>query len=218
MANKILFEGTHNSTPASDRRIPIGYENIEGSEYIEFGELIETERNFVNLTPQSTYPSYLEGRLFYDDVKHTLAIYNEQSNVLLNIGEEIFAPIVRNVSGDTILNGTVVYISGIDSGYYKIDKADASEKEKCRLVFVATQDIANNTNGRITRYGEVGDLNTNSFLAGDTVYLSDSTPGEITTSTPLDGSYIVVVGNIKNKSTSSGILLVNPVSDFRTVE
>ena len=39
MANKKLFEGTHNATPQPNRRIPIGYENIEGSEYVEVQEI-----------------------------------------------------------------------------------------------------------------------------------------------------------------------------------
>src|SRR3546814_12526825 len=40
------------------------------------------------------------------------------------------------------------------------------------LVGVATEDIPNNSNGRVTTFGTVNDINTSAFIDGDVLYSS----------------------------------------------
>jgi hypothetical protein len=118
-------------------------------------------------------PEHKEGLLFYDKNKKALSYYNEDSEVTVNLGQELLIR-VRNESGAPIANGSVVYPTGIcNDGCVLIDLAIASEKDKCRLIGVATHTIENNSNGYVTKLGEVGGLDTSSFIGG-VVYLSDT--------------------------------------------
>src|SRR3546814_1743964 len=71
------------------------------------------------------------------------------------------------------------------------------------VVGVATEDIPNNTTGRITTFGVVNDIDTSAFNDGDTIYASATG----TLSTTLTGSF---VGTVLNASVGAGRLLVYP--------
>jgi len=107
----------------------------------------------LTLTPQDPNPAHSEGDLFYDGVKKALSVYNEVADITLNLGEELISPIVINKTGATIPNGAVVYIDGISGDYYSIALANSHEKDKCRRIFVATHEIADDANGRVTKIG-----------------------------------------------------------------
>src|SRR3546814_19231371 len=69
------------------------------------------------------------------------------------------------------------------------------------LVGVATEDIPNNSNGRVTTFGTVNDINTSAFIDGDVLY--SSATGTLTTA--LTASF---VGVVLNASPSIGRILV----------
>src|SRR3546814_14999301 len=50
------------------------------------------------------------------------------------------------------------------------------------LVGVATEDIPNNSNGRVTTFGTVNDINTSALIDGDVLY--SSATGPLTTAVP----------------------------------
>jgi len=213
MADKILFEGTHNATPQDSRRIPIGYAGIEGSEYVEVSELADQTLNEVvniKFAPQNTLPTFGEGKLFYDNNKKALSYYNEESDVSVNIGQELLFR-VYNSSGATIANGKVVTPVGST-----IALANCYDKHKSRLLAVATHDIENNTWGYVTKFGQVGGLDTSSYSAGDVIYLGSN--GEFTTDTPIDGGYICIVGVVDEVSATVGVITVDTKSSDTTVE
>jgi len=179
---------------------------------------IATTLSFIKivLTPQSTPPTYAEGTIYYDDNKKAFTGYNDQSDVSLNFGEEIIAPIVINNTGSQIDNGTPVYLSGVSGGYYTIDLADSGAKEKCRKVYVATQDIANGATGRVTKIGEIGGLNLSAYSIGDILYLDS--PSGLTTTMPDDGQYLTQIGLVKSNSGTDDILYVDVKTSDITVE
>src|SRR3546814_1266646 len=74
----------------------------------------------------------------------------------------------RNTTGATILNGRVVRITG-GLGTNALVSLDSGEGD---LVGVATEDIPNNSNGRVTTFGTVNDINTSAFIDGDVLYSS----------------------------------------------
>jgi len=171
----------------------------------------------VALTDSLSNPSYKEGLMFYDDTKKSISYFNDESDVTVNLGQEVLIK-VYNDSGATITKGSVVYPTGVDAGtdLATIGLADASEKDKCRLIGMATHDIENNSVGYVTRIGDVGGLNTTG-LSG-VLYLSATTPGAYTMTQPDDGAFVTTVGAVGKVDGSEGTIVVDPVISHITVE
>jgi hypothetical protein len=181
-----------------------------------FNELTVTSENVdvIKFDTSTGNPTHTEGKLFYDPNKHALSYYNEESDVTVNIGQESLIR-VRNETGSKILNGTVVYPTGVLNNEVLVGLANAHDKEKCTLIGVTTHDIPTGTAGYVTKFGEVADLNTAGFNIGEIVYLSDTTDGLITNTKPINGgSYIIPLGAIKRVGTTDGSIIV----DINTTE
>jgi len=162
-------------------------------------------------------PAHSEGLVFYNNTKNAVSYFNDDPDVTVNLGQEVLIP-VYNDSGSTITNGQIVYPSGVDagSGLVTIALADASVKEKCRLVGMATHAIENATTGYVTRIGSVGGINTLG-LSG-IVYLSTTTPGAYTTTLPTGGGYITAIGAVGIANATTGTIVVDPSVSELTVE
>lgn len=154
--------------------------------------------------PTRDEATYGAGSLFFDTAKDSLTFWNSESDVSLNIGEETWIK-CRNISGSTITNGSLVYISGADSGYSTIELAKADETSATtRIIGMATHDIENNSNGYVTRNGTVRDLDTSSYSAGDKLYLSATTAGAFTDTKPSYPNYIIEIGCVKTVNATTG--------------
>ena len=167
----------------------------------------------MKFTP-TTAPTYQEGQVWYDSVKNALTVYNNEADIQVNLGYEHLIPVYNN-SGYQIDNGKVVYPSGTFGTATTIDLADASRKDECQLIAVATHDIPTGTYGYVTRLGEVGGVNTTG-LSG-IVYLKTDGSGDLTMSKPDDGGYVITVGTIAETG-ASGKLNVDPHTSAITVE
>jgi hypothetical protein len=159
--------------------------------------------------------TYDEGLLYYDDDKKALTFYNDEAEVALNVGQEMWAH-VRNATGSTITNGQVVYINGATGNKPTIALADADAEATSRLIGLATHDIENNSNGFVTIAGEVGGLNTSAFSEGDLLYLS-STAGGLTATKAGDGNYNRVVGVVARAHATQGSIFVHAMSEGLTL-
>src|SRR3546814_8332186 len=84
------------------------------------------------------------------------------TDATLQVGHEQYFN-ARNTTGATILNGRVVRITG-GLGTNALVSLDSGEGD---LVGVATEDIPNHSNGRVTTFGTVNDINTSAFIDGD---------------------------------------------------
>jgi len=163
----------------------------------------------INFSPIAP-PAYLEGKLFYDNTKNALSYYNENSQMTVNISQEVLFPVVNN-SGATIPNGAVVTPDSTG-----IILADRHEKDRSRLIAVATTEMTDGASGYVTRLGQVGGLDTSTYTAGQILYLGNE--GAFATAPPDDGSYTVIVGVVDVVDASEGIITVDVnVSDL-TVE
>jgi hypothetical protein len=117
---------------------------------------------------------------------------------------------VRNVSGASIAAGQVVYCSGSSASIGRIELAQAdATMAKLPPIGVTTAAIANNTNGLIMTRG-VMILDTSGFAAGDTLYLSPTTPGAVTNVVPSHPNVEHVVGVVEYVNTS-GLIMVSIV-------
>ncbi len=171
------------------------------------GATVDNAAPYLNFTP-TTAPTYLEGRLFYDSAAHTLNYYNDNSQMSVNIGQENVIR-VRNQTGSTIPEGSVVYINGATGNTPTISLAIATAFATADIIGVATTTISNNGFGYATTSGLVNDLNLSAFTEGQAVFVSPTTPGALTATEPVAPNYSVQVGVVLRANPSNGTLLVS---------
>lgn len=159
-----------------------------------------------DITPSTITP--VVGQLYWDIAENTLAINLDTTNgVTLSIGTEQYLRVV-NKTGSTILDGKAVYINGAQGNRPTIALAKADAVNTSMLIGIATQNIADNAEGFITISGDVHGYDTSGFSAGDILYLSASTAGELTKIAPTSPNNVVLVATACN-STNNGQITVN---------
>ena len=147
------------------------------------------------------------GRLRWNDTDKCWE-YDATLNSTNQVGQEIWAR-VRNETGSQIDNGTAVYITGATGNRPTIAKAQAnSEATSIKYLGLTTDDIPNNEDGFVTVMGTVRGVDTNSYNAGDVLYLSDTVAGGFRTTRPDAPNTTVVIGMVKVKSGGSGQIAV----------
>ena len=153
-------------------------------------------------------PIHQEGRLFYDKNDHSLAYYNDASDVTVNIGREQLVRVYNN-TGSTLTNGKVVYVNNASSGWPTVTlaQADSSVASQSTLGLV-TADILNGGYGYVCTNGVVNGLNTSSYAPGTRLYLSATSAGDWTSTAPLQPNYVVELGIVVNQDASVGRIFV----------
>ena len=140
------------------------------------------------------------GITFGDDTTQTTAFIGEARKEILT---------ARNNTGSTIAAGKVVYLSGATGNKPTVALALAtSESTSARTIGITAEAIANNAEGKVVISGAVENIDTNSFNAGDVVYLSSSTAGGLQTTLPAAPLHGVVVGIVTRKSNNQGSIEV----------
>ena len=169
--------------------------------------------NYVDFTANGAGESvaHSEGRVFYDGSSKSLSYYNEESDVTVNLGREVLLRVYNN-SGSTIGNGAAVYLTGSSAdGLPTVGLADASDPTKIQnVVGVVTHDIENSSAGYVTSFGNVGGLDTTVFSAGDDLYVSPTTPGELTATAPKYPNFAVLIGYVTVDDDTEGTIFVRP--------
>lgn len=163
------------------------------------GAGIQTDINFV--------PTWGEGKVFYDINQHTLAYYNDNPDVTVNLGQEVLIR-ARNNTGSTILNGKVVVISGALGSVPLLQLADCATISSHYVIGVATHDIADNETGYATVIGKVNGLNTNSY-SNEGIILWLGNNGDLTETEPTPPNHRIKVGYLVRKHGTQGAILVN---------
>jgi hypothetical protein len=122
---------------------------------------------------------------------------------LLTIGASYHTLEVRNVSGASITKGDPVYISGY-STKPTIAKANASTIGTFPVVGLAQTNIGNSSDGVIVVSGIFSNINTNSYTAGNVLYVAAS--GGLTATKPTSNA--VSVGIVGKSNSTTGIIIV----------
>lgn len=159
-----------------------------------------------------TAPAHSEGLVFYDSTDKSLVYYNEEADVAMNIGREMWVR-VRNDSGSTISNGKVVYINDAQGQLPTIRLARADSATTSRVIGIATHDIGDNEFGYVTSTGEIKGLATNAYNDGDLLFLSAVTAGEMTTTAPLAPNRVIQVATVLHAHPTQGKLYCHPETD-----
>jgi hypothetical protein len=122
---------------------------------------------------------------------------------LLTIGASYHTLEVRNVSGASITKGDPVYISGY-STKPTIAKANASTIGTFPVVGLAQTNIGNSSDGVIIVSGIFNNINTNSYTAGNVLYVAAG--GGLTATKP--ASNVVTVGVVAKSDSTTGVIIV----------
>ena len=156
-----------------------------------------------------TNPTYQKGLLFYDNSSESMSYYDDVSGTTANICQEEFTR-ARNNTGSTIINGSVVYVTGALGQNPTIALARADILSTCTTIGIATHDIANNTVGKVTTFGLVNELDTSSYTDGQFLFLSPSVAGGLTATAPSSPNYFVYVCQVLYAHPTLGKLFVRP--------
>ena len=123
--------------------------------------------------------------------------------ILPTIGVAYHTLEVRNASGVSITKGDPVYISGY-STKPTIAKANASTIGTFPVVGLAQSNIGNATDGVIVVSGIFSNINTNSYTAGNVLYVAAG--GGLTATKPTSNA--VSVGIVGKSNSTTGIIIV----------
>lgn len=162
--------------------------------------------NYIQFNTSATPVTSAEGLVQWNSLEKTLDIGLVGGSVLQAGFEEL--TLVWNNTGSTITNGTPVYATGSAGQRLTVAPIGAASSNASKFFAVATQDIANNSLGIVSRAGRVRDINTNAWSEGDTLWLS-ATTGQITNSAPAKPNHQCRVGYVEKKSGGAGIILLD---------
>lgn len=123
--------------------------------------------------------------------------------VLPTIGLPYHTIEVKNISGVSISKGDPVYITGF-STKPTIAKCDSDDLTTFPVLGLAQSAIGNNTDGVVVISGVFTSINTNSYTAGDILYVANG--GGLTDTQPTTGSGAVAI--VAKSNSTTGILIV----------
>lgn len=178
--------------------IPIDNSNIKVIDYIDF--------NYS--APHVDRP----GRMSWNPIDQTIDVCLA-NGVTLQEGQELHARVI-NLTGSTILNGTVVGISGGSSSALLVQPylADGS-MQTLMILGVMTHDIASGATGYATVWGNVRQLNTSAFANGTILYASPSVAGGYTNVKPTAPNKVIPIAYVTSSNASTGAIFVKPAID-----
>jgi hypothetical protein len=152
-------------------------------------------------------PSHSEGAVSWNDDDKTIDIHTEVTGTKIQVGQEIVLR-VTNETGSTIVDGSIVYISGAQGSRPTITLSDSDIGASAnKTIGIVTADILNTNTGYVTIFGLVRDVDTSSFSAGDLLYVGP-TAGIPTNVAPSFPEHIMRIGYCVFSNVGSGIILV----------
>jgi hypothetical protein len=149
------------------------------------------------------------GKLYWSEDKGTIVggLYDDQ---VVGIGDGFFWFVKAS---EAITKGDVVQFAGNVGGQIVVKKAVFAEitTQPDLLMGVAKHSIANGNKGYIIAIGRLDNINTSGFST-PILYLSTTTPGQLTSTKPTNGfkGSIAAIGRASTEGGSNGFLLVRP--------
>ena len=158
------------------------------------------------------------GDLFtWNDAYSTLE-FDLNGNVSLQLGQEQLV-YVKNSTGATVTNGTVIYPTGSTGVNLTIAKAQANAEATSTQTFaVLTEDIANGSHGFATTFGLVNNIDTSALTEGQPVWLSPTVAGGLTSTKPSAPNHMVLIGFCVRSHATTGTLFVKIQNGFELNE
>lgn len=154
-----------------------------------------------------TLPTDATGLTYWDTTNHTLSTVLE-SGVILQHGQEVHI-YGKNTSGSIIHNGDPVSIVAANGSFTAFGTVDITTQAAYAFVGLATQDIAINGFGYVTKIGVVRDIDTSALDEGKPVYIAPG--GTLTKTYPTVPNYVINVGVCEYKHAQHGRINVIPL-------
>jgi hypothetical protein len=152
------------------------------------------------------------GRVYFDDTEKALSYYPDENNdIVVRIGQQTYSR-VYNATGSLIPKGSAVKIQSATNSIPNITLAIASNNSgNNQVAGLVVDDIMSGETGFIINQGLLSGLTINTFNIGDIIYLSDSIPGGLVSSTSSlnFNSRTNQIGYIISTGTSTGQIYVN---------
>lgn len=168
------------------------------------------------------------GQMAWNSADGTVDIGLGYDDVVLQVGQETHY-VVRNATGNTILNGTSVYCSGVTAGSGRMEATPYTANgtiSPVQYLGLATMNIANGVNGVITYFGYVRGLDTRgtantaisvgdeTWAEGDKLYAHPTAAGKLTKVEPTAPNDKICVCVVITRHQNTGVLFVRPTTNL----
>jgi hypothetical protein len=166
------------------------------------------------------------GKLKWNTADGTMDIGLMGGNVVLQVGQEQVARVLNN-SGSILTEAgyQAVKIASAQGQRLAVNLAQANNEANSKdTLGLVTENIANNQEGFVTTSGLVrqidttGDIQSEVWVDGDTLYLSPSVPGGVTKVKPLAPNQTVIVGFVVYAHKNQGKIFVKVDNGYEISE
>jgi len=153
------------------------------------------------------------GQLSWNVAEETVDI-TMGDGVVQQVGFETYMR-VKNDTGSTITNGTVVGFVGVNAEIKIAPYIANNTSNELYFVGVATHDMPDQDVGPVTLYGKVRGLDTTgpgaeTWSVGDILYVSPTTAGLLTNVRPTAPNSVIVVAAVLSVDATDGVIMVRP--------
>lgn len=195
----------------SDITVAVGKNLVDAIKYSEADKVL-TDVNKLNLSTDTSLVAGV-GQMTWNPTERTVDI-GLDNNVVLQTGQEMLA-LVRNGTASTIVDGTVVMLTGSvgNSGRLVVAPYDGTS-DASLIIGLATEPIATGADGFVTNYGKIRGIRTNggqygeTWVDGDVIYVKDSGNGALTKAVPLDTQVKLPIAIVVNAHATNGVLFI----------
>ena len=166
-------------------------------------------------------PTLQAGMFAWNDVDGTANLRLKGNNVTLQIGQETVARVVNKTGADLleseykVVRVRVASEGGAQGQRLAVVLAQGdNDPDSATTLGVVTENIGNNQEGFITIFGNVNGINTTGSLQGETwvdgdvLYLSPTTPGGLTKVKPQAPQHTLIVGYVVYAHQNNGKIFV----------
>ena len=156
----------------SDITIAVGKDLTDAVKYSEADKVL-TDVNKLNLSVDTNLAAGV-GQMTWNPNERTVNI-GLDNNVVLQTGQEMLA-LVRNGTASTIVDGTVVMLTGSvgNSGRLVVAPYDGTS-DASLIIGLATEHIAPGADGFATSYGKIRGIDTSMWAEGAVLYVNGGT-------------------------------------------
>ena len=165
--------------------------------------------------PSSPPSSPTTGDVWMDSANAALRVYDgsdwDNSNFIGHLEGYVEMEVV---AGENLVKGDVVYVSGASGNVPEVSKAQANSTSTMPAFGFAVQTINSGNSGFICTYGLLTGVDTSTFTAGDTLYVSSTTAGAVVNVAPTgESNRIQNIGKVV-RSAAGGSILVGGAGRF----
>jgi hypothetical protein len=172
--------------------------------------------DFVRFNPSSSNIPSAEGVMSWDNTDGTVRLSLKGNTYSVPLGQSVVAR-VRNSTGTNLLrtNYQVVKVAGAQGQRLAVSLAQANnDANSASTIGLVCENISTNQEGFIINIGQVTSINTTgnlqgeTWLDGDVLYLSPTIAGAITNIKPVAPQHTVILGYVEYSHANNGKIYV----------